>query len=161
VARCVIVVQGCEVFLELEGRVELLCEAPGQSFSPPSARLGFMGEAEFLTSCNGTRGGPAAMSADFVPGWMRRLAFVSMVVCSIWAAWRAALGPIRGDLGPIWISAGGGGLGSRGELGGSDDMAAIWGRGDGGGDWGLGAWGWGQDRGSGSERESDKPTITL
>lgn len=60
------------------------------------------------------------MSADFVPGWMRRLAFVSMAVCSIWAAWRAALGPIMGDLGPIWISAGGGGLGSRGELGGSD-----------------------------------------
>jgi hypothetical protein len=60
------------------------------------------------------------MSADFVPGWMRRLALVSMAVCSIWAA----LGPIMGDLGPIWISAGGGGLGSRGELGGNDMTAA-------------------------------------
>jgi hypothetical protein len=43
-----------------------------------------------------------------------------MAVCSIWAAWRAASGPIIGDLGVIWISAGGGGLGSLGELGGSD-----------------------------------------
>ena len=53
------------------------------------------------------------MSADFVPGWMRRLAFVSMAVCSIWEAW------MSGDLGVVWISAAGGGLGSRGELGGS------------------------------------------
>jgi hypothetical protein len=60
------------------------------------------------------------MSADLVPGWMRRLALVSMAVCSIWADWRAALGPISGELGVIWISAAGGGLGSRGELGGSD-----------------------------------------
>ena len=64
------------------------------------------------------------MSTDLVPGWMRRLALVSMAVCSIWAAWRAASGPIIGDLGPIWISAGGGGLGSRGELGGND--IATW-----------------------------------
>jgi hypothetical protein len=56
---------------------------------------------QMLTSCNGTSGGPAAMSADFVPGWMRRLAFASKAVCSTWAAWRAALGPISGDLGPI------------------------------------------------------------
>lgn len=32
-----------------------------------------------------------------------------------------------GDLGLIWISAGGGGLGRRGELGGSDDMLAAMG----------------------------------
>ena len=40
--------------------------------------------------------------------------------------WRIAFGPKEGDFGPIWISAGGGGLGSRGELGGS----AIWVEGD-------------------------------
>lgn len=32
------------------------------------------------------------------------------------------MGPMAGDLGPIWISGAGGGLGSRGELGGSDMM---------------------------------------
>lgn len=57
------------------------------------------------------------MSADLVPRWMRRLAFASRAVCSICEGERA---PIMGDLGPIWISAGGGGLGSRGELGGRD-----------------------------------------
>lgn len=72
------------------------------------------------TSWRGTSGGPAAISAALVPLWMRRLELVSTVVCSICDAWRAALGAISGDLGPIWISAGGGGLGSRGELGGID-----------------------------------------
>lgn len=32
------------------------------------------------------------------------------------------MGPMAGDLGPIWISGAGGGLGSRGELRGSDMM---------------------------------------
>lgn len=59
---------------------------------------------------------------------MRRLALASMAVCSISCPWRIAFGPKEGDFGPIWISAGGGGLGSRGELGGS----AIWTEGDGG-----------------------------
>jgi hypothetical protein len=62
------------------------------------------------------RGGPAAISADLVPGCILRLAFASIVLCSI-------VGPsleLRdGDLGPRCISVGGGGLGSRGELGGS------------------------------------------
>ena len=79
------------------------------------------------------------MSADFVPGWMRRLAFVSMVVCSIWAAWRVALGPMSGELGVIWISAGGGGLGSRGELGGSAMSTTNWIRGNDTSQWFSGA----------------------
>jgi hypothetical protein len=63
------------------------------------------------------RGGPAAISADLVPGCILRLAFASSVLCSI-------VGPslellTDGDLGPICISVGGGGLGSLGELGGS------------------------------------------
>lgn len=65
-------------------------------------------------------GGPAAISADLVPGCILRLAFASIVLCSI-------VGPslellTEGDLGPICISVGGGGLGSRGELGGSAIM---------------------------------------
>jgi len=56
------------------------------------------------------------MSAALVPGCMRRFAAASICVCSICCAC-CALGPIDGDLGPIWISAGGGGLGSLGELG--------------------------------------------
>lgn len=63
------------------------------------------------------------MSAAFVPGWMRRFAFASIVVCSICCACRLAA-PSDGDFGPIWISAAGGGLGSRGELGGGI-VAAI------------------------------------
>jgi hypothetical protein len=62
------------------------------------------------------RGGPAAISAAFVPGCILRLAFASIVLCSIVGSWLALL--IDGDLGPICISVGGGGLGSRGELGG-------------------------------------------
>lgn len=35
-------------------------------------------------------------------------------------SWFEKLPPMAGDLGPIWISVGGGGLGSLGELGGRD-----------------------------------------
>lgn len=59
------------------------------------------------------------MSADLVPGCIRRLAFASMMLCSIVGSWVAEL-PRDGDLGPIWISVGGGGLGSRGKLAGRD-----------------------------------------
>lgn len=65
----------------------------------------------------GIRGGPAAISADLVPGCILRLAFASMILCSIVGS-EVEEPPIDGDLGPIWISVGGGGLGSRGELGG-------------------------------------------
>lgn len=56
------------------------------------------------------------MSSALVPGCMRRLALASAMVCSICCCWRLAVVPSPGDLGPIWISAGGGGLGNRGEL---------------------------------------------
>jgi hypothetical protein len=64
------------------------------------------------------------MSADLVPGCIRRLAFASMILCSMVGSWVVAL-PRDGDLGPIWISVGGGGLGSLGELGGRDMFALI------------------------------------
>ena len=38
--------------------------------------------------------------------------------------WLEKLLPKDGDLGPIWISVGGGGLGSLGELGGKDILIA-------------------------------------
>lgn len=72
------------------------------------------------------------MSAAFVPGCMRRLELASMRDCSIGEASRFDCAPIEGDLGPIWISAGGGGLGSRGELGaiaivkGGDRVVVVW-----------------------------------
>jgi hypothetical protein len=64
------------------------------------------------------------MSADLVPGCIRRLAFASMMLCSMVGSWVVAL-PRDGDLGPIWISVGGGGLGSLGELGGRDMLLQL------------------------------------
>lgn len=81
-----------------------------------------MGHEEFeskRTSFKGIRGGPAAMSIALVPGCMRRFALASSKLCSISVVCRFAVAPPEGDLGPIWISAAGGGLGSRGELGAS------------------------------------------
>jgi len=72
----------------------------------------------------GIKGGPAAISADLVPGCIRLLALASMKLCSIVGSWLEEL-PRDGDLGPIWISVGGGGLGSLGELGGRDMFAAF------------------------------------
>ena len=59
------------------------------------------------------------MSQALVPGCMRLLELASRMLCSNWEAWRLAAGSPDGEFGPIWISAGGGGLGSRGELGAS------------------------------------------
>lgn len=73
-----------------------------------------------LTSLRGISGGPAAMSAALVPGCMRRLELASRRDCSMAVVSRVAAGPPEGELGPSWISAGGGGLGRRGELGASD-----------------------------------------
>lgn len=73
-----------------------------------------------LASTNSTKGGPVAISDAFVPGCILRAAFASSIPCSIAVSWLAEVSPIEGDLGPIWISVGGGGLGSRGELGGKD-----------------------------------------
>lgn len=57
------------------------------------------------------------MSAAFVPGCMRLCELASRTVCSICAACGLTVAPPDGGLGLIWISAGGGGLGRRGELG--------------------------------------------
>ena len=62
------------------------------------------------------------MFSALVPGCMRRFALASAIVCSISCACRLAVVFKPGDLGPSWISAGGGGLGNRGELGGRVDM---------------------------------------
>ena len=71
-----------------------------------------------LTSPRGITGGPAAISEDLVPGCILRLPFASIILCSIVGSCEEL--PRDGDLGPICISVGGGGLGSRGELGGRD-----------------------------------------
>ncbi len=104
----VVVVQGREVLLQLEGRVELLFVV-GSEVSVGTRRRGCVKP----TSLRGSGRGPAAMSAALVPGCMRRLAAASSCVCSICCA-RCALGPMDGDLGPIWISAGVVGLGASG-----------------------------------------------
>lgn len=72
------------------------------------------------TSLSGTNGGPAAISAALVPGCIRREELASRCDCSISVVARVAAGPPEGEFGPIWISAGGGGLGRRGELGARD-----------------------------------------
>lgn len=53
-----------------------------------------------------------------MPRWTRRFAFASSRPFSICDPWWFAAAPPEGEPGPIWISAVGGGLGSRGELGG-------------------------------------------
>jgi hypothetical protein len=81
-----------------------------------------------LTSPRGMSGGPAAMSAAFVPGCILLLALASRTLCSMTGSWLEKLLPSAGDLGPIWISVGGGGLGSLGELGGKDISMANGGK---------------------------------
>lgn len=67
-------------------------------------------------------GGPVAMSADFVPGCILRLALASIILCSIVFSCWFEEPPRAGDLGPIWISVGGGGLGSLGDKGELDGL---------------------------------------
>lgn len=110
------------MLLELEGGVELY-KSRASKVSPAvvhgaTGRQG-QGRRRKQTSCNGTRGGPAAISELLAPGWMRRLELALSRVCSICCDSWSAVDPSPGDLGPIWISAGGGGLGRRG------DMAAM------------------------------------
>lgn len=70
-----------------------------------------------LTSVNGFRGGPDAMSADFVPGRILLSAPCSSFEVSSEPAvdvpWIALM---PGEFGVIWTSVKGGGLGRRGEL---------------------------------------------
>ena len=105
------------MLLELEWRIELRWDISERSEGsrPPSLRP----QLALLTLSRGTTGGPVAISAALVPGWTRRFELASRSVCSICVGCRLAAAPPEGDLGPSWISAGGGGLGSRGELGAS------------------------------------------
>lgn len=106
-----VVVEGGEVLLQLEGRVELRATRLATATGKEKVRE----EAEGArTSLRGTSGGPAAKSSALVPGWMRLFAFMSTMFWSM----RTACASRPGDWGPVWSSAGGGGLGSRGELGG-------------------------------------------
>lgn len=65
------------------------------------------------------------MSADLVPGCILLEELASMCDCSISVVASVAAGPPDGEFGPIWISAGGGGLGRRGELGARDMMDEV------------------------------------
>jgi hypothetical protein len=78
------------MFLELKGRIKL---------SYISRVFGSYSSQE-LTSLRGMRGGPAAISADLVPGCILRLALASMMLCSIVSSCIEEL-PKDGDLGPI------------------------------------------------------------
>lgn len=81
------------------------------------------------TSCSSTSGGPSSISSDFVPGRILRDALWSvllLVPILLYSSIMAA----PGDTGPVWSSAMGGGLGSRGELAGEcsilDMLQLIW-----------------------------------
>lgn len=101
------------MFLELEGRVKLY---PRVSYACDKLE-------DELTSASGINGGPAAISVAFVPGRMRRPAFASIPDCSIEKS--GCKESCRdGEGGAFWISAGGGGLGSRGECGGTRDIVS-------------------------------------
>lgn len=65
------------------------------------------------------------MSADLVPGCILLEELASICDCSISVVANVAAGPPDGEFGPIWISAGGGGLGKRGELGARDMMEEV------------------------------------
>jgi hypothetical protein len=118
-----VIVKCGEMLLKLKRRVELsLLASLGreQHWRRQVARLSLRANGEHrLTSCSGISGGPVAMSAALVPGCMRRFELASRRLCSICAECRLAAGPPEGEFGVIWISAAGGGLGSRGELGAS------------------------------------------
>jgi hypothetical protein len=77
-----------------------------------------------LTCDSGTNGGPEAMSTAFVPGLILRVD-PSSVSGNGAKSCSPALSPTVGDLGPIWTSVNGGGLGRRGELDGDTPAAAI------------------------------------
>ena len=84
-----------------------------------------MGFAYLLTSDNGTRGGPTAISAALVPGRIRLTAcwsYFAVFSASVEASPGVV---IPGDLGPIWTSGNGGGLGSRCELGDAGPIADL------------------------------------
>lgn len=65
------------------------------------------------------------MSAALVPGCILLEELASICDCSISVVANVAAGPPDGECGPIWISAGGGGLGKRGELGARDMMEEV------------------------------------
>lgn len=75
----------------------------------------------------GIKGGPDAMSTALVPGLTLRSDPWSSF-CPFPRNCSASLpndSPTEGDLGPIWTSVNGGGLGKRGELDGDTPAAAM------------------------------------
>lgn len=60
-----------------------------------------------------------------MPGCILRLEFALITLCSIADSWIDELPGAAGDFGPIWISVGGGGLGSLGELGVRDMIHSL------------------------------------
>ena len=108
------IVEGLEVFGELERAIYLDVLSEVTVF-----RI-----MESPTSVKGTRGGPFAMSAAFMPGLILLKAPASN---GFGASWPCSLGIGTGDFGPMlsWSSAMGGGLGRRGELEGEAAMANM------------------------------------
>lgn len=114
----IVVVEGLEVFLQLEWGVELVYIHVSATLEQPSL---FTAER---TCESGIRGGPEAISAALVPGRILRVE-PSSVSCDSLSPARPYESPTVGDLGPIWTSVKGGGLGSRGELEGDTPAAAM------------------------------------
>ena len=76
-------------------------------------------------SVRGIKGGPEFMSADFVPGRIRRRGPEEGLVSEGVEEGGGPVGPIPGDLGPIWTSGKGGGDGRRGEVEGESGAATA------------------------------------
>lgn len=100
---CEGVVEGFEVFGELEGRVDLACCQPcTYACAVPAKRK--------PTSERSTSGGPSAISSALVPGRILRSAAWSRLLKSFCCSGEAGTGD-------SWSSGMGGGLGRRGDAG--------------------------------------------
>ena len=76
-------------------------------------------------SVRGIKGGPEFMSADFVPGRIRRRGPEGGWGSEGVEEGGGPVGPMPGDLGPIWTSGKGGGEGRRGEVEGERGAATA------------------------------------
>jgi len=102
------------MLLELKRGVNLLIRLASMVMDSFTASLFIVCK---LTSVNGLRGGPDAISADFVPGRILLSApCSSFVKSSVSVVDASCVAFMPGELGVIWTSVKGGGLGRRGEL---------------------------------------------
>lgn len=120
----IVVIESFEVFLELEGRIELDYQTRNQYMLRAHHANKNLTSSQF-TCDNGISGSPDAISAALVPGRILLVdpSSVSAKGAKSWSP--LPVSPTVGDCGPIWTSVNGGGLGRRGELEGDEAVAVA------------------------------------